>query len=457
MVREIPPFGNCDDSDVKRVLNWFLEFLDPADWADRIAHIEGVIEDVLKINRFRQQAQEYKPVSIVKDRIGWYLYLADTALHAPEKYEPTQGARVLPVFKSLGSDFELLKAIGGIEDRVNRMLTSDREQPDSVLFEILIALLWKRNGYETVEFMPEQPPKKTADFRAEKEGQEWFVECKRLKKNSQYSEQERTKWLAMWAQFREFLIKNNYSAVFEIEFHVELEALPDAFLVEELSGKLPLVQLPCQVISNDVWEVSARAVDYNSVNAHLAEYSVKYPSDQINELIGGYIDPNRGFTALVLGKFVRAGHCGGNNRFLDELEFAAGACWICTAEKAIQRKARDIRGRLANAIRQLPDGENCAVHLALETLDGVAVEKERFRKIFQSVRNFDKEDKDLRWVYCHLFQSYAPPDALWVIDETIHYFGDNSDYGKEPLSHRHAILPTESDLLEGAHWEYEPP
>ena len=457
MVRDIPPFGNYDDSDVKRVLNWFLEFLDPADWVDRVAHIEGVIEDVLKIHRSRQQAQEYKPISIVDDHIGWYLYLADTALHAPVKYEPTQGARVLSIFKRLGSDFELLKSIGGIEDRVSKMLASERNQPDSALFEILIALLWKRNGYETVEFIPEQPPKKTADFRAEKEGQEWFVECKRLKKSSMYSEQERTKWLAMWAQFRDFLIETNYSAVFEIEFHVELETLPDEFLVKELGGKLPLVQLPCQVISNDTWEVSARAVDYNSANAHLAKYRVKHPSDQINELIGGYIDPNRGFTALVLGKFVRAGHCGGNNRFLDELEFAAGAYWHCTAERAIQRKARDIRRRLADAVNQLPYGKKCAVHVALETLDGADVEEERFLKIFQSVMNFDTKDKDLRWVYCHLFQSYAPPDVLWVIDETIHYFGGISDYGEEPLSHRHAIMPADADLQEGAHWEKEPP
>ena len=48
MVRDVPPFGNYDDSDIERVLNWFLGFLDSADWDDRVAHIEEVIESVLK-------------------------------------------------------------------------------------------------------------------------------------------------------------------------------------------------------------------------------------------------------------------------------------------------------------------------------------------------------------------------------------------------------------------------
>lgn len=457
MVREVPPFGTYIDPDVERVLAWLLSFIEGRDWAQRVAHIERHLDAVLEPRPSRAEAQTYGSVLILDDRIGWYLYLADTALHSPTKYEPIQGARVLPVFKRLGAHLDRLVQVGGIEDRVVRMLTSDRRQPDSALFEMLVALLWTRNDCERVEFIKERATERTPDIRALKGGDEWFIECKRLQKSSAYSEAEREKWLTMWALFRDVLIGRGISAVFDIIFHVELASLPDEFLVEQLSGKLALVQLPCQIISNDTWEVSARPVDYEAARAHLEKYLVKYPSDQLNEIIAGHRDPNRGFTGLVAGRIVRMGEGGGNNRFLDEMAFAAGAFWDCDAKRAIARKARDIRHHLSDAVSQLPDSGKSAVHIALETLDGAVVEAERFARILRSVVSFDANGKDLQWVYCHLFQSYAPPDEVWVIDETVHRFGQSRTGGEDPLTIRSTVVPEGANLQEGVHWLREPP
>ena len=285
MVKDVPPFGGYDDPDIGRALNWFLGFANHTERRARFADIENAIEAIMEPRSSRQEAQDHEPITVETDRIGWYLYLADKALHSPLGYEPTQGSRVLPIFKRIGRDLELLATIGGVDDRVKRMLTSERDRPDSALFELLIALLWKRNGFDTVSFIPEKPSEKTADFFAVKEGEQWFVECKRLRKSSQYSEQERTKWLSMWVQFRDVLLETSYSAVFEIVFHVELETLPDDFLVSQLAGKLPLVELPCHIISDDVWDVYARGVDYDIANAHVERYMVRHPSTQLNELI----------------------------------------------------------------------------------------------------------------------------------------------------------------------------
>lgn len=227
--------------------------------------------------------------------------------------------------------------------------------------------------------------------------------------------------------------------------------------MRELAGKLAFVQLPCKIISNETWEVSAEPVNYEAAHAHLEKYWVKYPSDQLNELIAGRRDANRGFTGVFAGRTVRVGAGRGNNKFLSELAYAAGAFWHCDAERAIERKARDIRGRLAEALAQLPDSGKCAVHVALETLDGPAVEAERFLRMLGSVTAFDAQSKDLRWIYCHLIQSHAPPDQFVAFDETVHHFGRARDAGEEPLTERSAFLPDGADSREGVHWMRDPP
>ena len=160
---------------------------------------------------------------------------------------------------------------------------------------------------------------------------------------------------------------------------------------------------------------------------------------------------------MVAGRVVSLGDGGGTNRFLDKLSYAAGAVWSVDAVSAISRKARDIRGRLADAVRQVPFDSRSAVHIGLETLDGAMVEIERFRRIVKSVLNFDLGGKDVRWIYCHQFQSYAPPDEVWVIDETVHKFASQSSGFVEPLRNTSAVVPKDVDSLEGVHWLREPP
>lgn len=441
MSREFPPFGGYADPDVERAFNWMVSFLGADDWRHRIDAIEAQIETTLTPHATREAATVHESVSISDDRAAWYLYLVDTVLHAPLKYEPTQGARVVPIFKRLGTNLDLLNTIKGVDERVERMLTSEKQQPDGALFELLVSLVWLRNGSNAVEFLEEAPPEKRPDLRASMGHDAWYVECKRLDKSSAYSERERRKWLQMWSRARDVLIDKRYSAVLDIVFHVELESLPDDFLVAELCGKLALVEPPCSVISNKTWEVSAAPVNYAAARDHLSKYCVKYPSDQIVELIGGRREPNRGFTSAIEGRFVRMGDGPGNNRFLDKLSFAVGAFWSCDAERSTERKARDIRRHLAEAVRQLPSGERGVVHIGLETLDGQIVEAERYARIVNTVRQFDARGQDLRWVYCHLFQSYAPPHDCWIIDETVYYFGRSDQSDLEPISKRSAVIP----------------
>ena len=122
MPGEFPPFGGTDDADIENALQWFLGFLDAGDWRTRVAAIERNIESGMQPRTRHFDAEDYASAYGGRDRIAWYLYLVHTAQHDPLKYEPTQGARILPIFKRLGADLALLKRMGGVEERVQRLL-----------------------------------------------------------------------------------------------------------------------------------------------------------------------------------------------------------------------------------------------------------------------------------------------------------------------------------------------
>ena len=60
------------------------------------------------------------------------------------------------MFAAIGRDLRLLKAVNGIEERVARMVGSERAQPNGPLFELLIAAAYRRAGGD-VAFVPERP------------------------------------------------------------------------------------------------------------------------------------------------------------------------------------------------------------------------------------------------------------------------------------------------------------
>ena len=170
---DMPPFGADDDPHIKQALNWLLSFADPRDWHDRLSPIEQRLFGApTQPSDFRQTGYDQQDWPD-DDRMGWYLYLARAATNNPFKYEPREGCRVMPVLKRLGTHLAELKEIHGVNERVERLLAKDTKQPDPILFELLVALLWKINGFDSVEFLDELPNKRTPDLRASNGVDEW--------------------------------------------------------------------------------------------------------------------------------------------------------------------------------------------------------------------------------------------------------------------------------------------
>ncbi len=437
-----------EDPEVKAAFDWFIDLIGVKEWINRKLPIESYLRSLHK--------PKFKPTPLLSsstkilfedDFFGWYLFLAESYLFHMEDYEFSQGARVIPIFKTIGRNLEIFKKIRGVENRVRRISNSEKRSPDSGFFELLVALAYMKNNWEEVIFIPESPPSKTPDLHVKGENNEWFVECKRMAKSSDYSTKEREKWLKMWAPLSSYLWLKKRSLILDIVFHVELISLNDAFLERELIPKLNFVWSQGVVIDNEICSISVRPVDYKKIKSVMDKTDIKGSSSSLVELVAGKYDPARGFTSIMYGKPSSI-----NDSYIDSIAFIAGALWHCDAEAAISKKARDIRRQLAASVSQLPEKKPGIIHVGLESHDGYLVEKERFYKIIKTVINFDALTKDLHWIYCHVFDPRVPPDDNWVFTETVIVLS-RDNHNEEPLSHRSLVLPEDSEQFNGVFWD----
>jgi hypothetical protein len=447
--------SNYASAEIEASLKWFLSFMSDIHWKDRKQQIEkAILQRPGEYNPQTSLLSDMKFLSVKDDRIGWYLYLMECLLTDITKYEPIQGARIAPIFERFGIDIVILKSIEGVDAKIKKLLKKEKAQADAILFELLTALVWAKNGWN-VKFIPEGGAGKTADILAIKDGDNWYVECKRLSQNSEYSIKERNKWLKMLSGINIELLLNNL--LLDVVFHVELDSLDDDFLKTELSGKLTNMAAKSIKISNDIWDISVSFVDMKSINDHLKYNYVKNASNQLKYLIGGTKGEDSGFSAGVNASLFSIGENMGINLYIASIANAFGVSWKCDAPASIDAKARNIWNQVKTATDQIPKGHNAAIHIGLETLDGTFVEHVRFEKIRNSMSLFDVKDKKINVLYCHFFQSYAPLDQAYVIDETISRFFSGIPITDYPLKHDFLIVPRDDSGGEDVHWLREHP
>lgn len=429
-------------ADLEAAYRWLVSFLPEGEWQKRKSLIEESLEKRL-IRKNIDDKFEYHRLNELKDRIGWYLFLAETAVYNPANCEDLQASRILPYLHMVGMNIDLLKTIEGIDKKIDTLLRA-ASNADSTLFELLIALLWKRNGWDSVEFIPAKQTKQP-DIRAHNAQEEWFIEAKRLSTSSEYSLKEREKWLTIWKRVQPALVKlrtRNLSVCLDIVFHVELHSLDDDFAIRELGDKLNFVVGPCNLIDNEFWTVTVRKIDMRSVHAHLARNYVKAASTTIRQLLTGDCRKTCGFNYLMGGTATHLHEGSVLNKYIDTMEWVAAAVWDCDSQAALKKKAKGITDRLSKAIEQLPDHKFGAIHIGIESLDGDIVESYRLEKIRETIKQFrHAATKKPKLIYCHVYDSSCPPNKTWDIQETVHQFGADPIY--QPLKSILTVVPEE--------------
>jgi hypothetical protein len=441
------------DERLRAGLTPFLARLGMNAWATRRAAIVDALQNVDEGTRL----ETARPVRVMQDEIGWYLFLVEQTLDDPLCNEVAQAQRVLPYFAGIGSRWQYAENIHGLGEKLDEILHTYKAAPDGGIFELSVALAYASKGWD-VEFIPTRRGEgmKTPDMVVRKDGLEINIECKRQERRGAYAEDERKHFLRLWDATEPVLSANGQWIWMRAVFHAELTTLPSTFLANLISSALPLRSREAVLYDGPELTLAARQIDIRAVQAHFHEHRVKVGSPMYRSVIGGdWAEKN---AAVTMSQVAQASELVGSEvpvlgRFIEEVAWVCGMTREVDADAAVDKKARDIKNLLAKAVQQLPENGWSIVHIAAETLEGPEVEHRRSAKVMASMEGF-VSNKPVLAVRFHRFQSNSVVDQLFEFDETV----DTYKAGDVPLEEipLGVVTPEENKMRKGSHWELYP-
>ncbi len=445
----------------KKSLDWFLHHLGDKDWDRRkkrlVAYFKSLSERQLSIDSTEQLdiEDERNRYAFHEDWIAWYLYLMESVYCRPFVDDPWQAARVYPFFAAIGRHLDAAKNIKGIDQKLDKLLLGRENQPDSLLFEIVVAILYVRNGW-TVEFVPESPERKTTDLLVKKDDDYFYVECKRLAKVTGYSECERKEWRIRWQKLISVLIKYKISIFVTVTFKVEVSSTSESILADSFLRLIKEISTEqVSFFENDELFFLAKHIDMDAVHNHFEEYRVRANSPQMVALLADDYESSGSYTFVLSPTGISAIGPEGDddilNLFYDGVHSAYCAKWECVAEMSIDKKAKDVRKLLSKAVNQAPESQPTIVHIAYETLHGPIVEFSRSKKIKSSIEYFDYKGKNVQAVYCHALQMLNQLES-WECAETTLKFGRRDLEPTDILCHESLLDEPGMTTRSDTHW-----
>lgn len=439
------------DEALRSVLTALISQVGEEAWVERR---RAIVLSLQELTASAPSLAEAKPIRIRDDEIAWYMLLAELALEDPLCLEVSQAARALPFLTGIGLNWTSAERIAGLPEKLSELVGAYKSDPDGLIFELLVAFAYAAQGW-LVEFIETIPPAKSPDFKATKDGRVLFVECKRLNRRSSYSETETASFLRLWEGCPAVLLEKKQWVWLRATFRKEPDDFADDFLVRTLAAELPLERESGTLLDTDEMLLEAKQIDVRRVQDHLKDFRVKLNSPTLTTLLGGDWAPLN--SATTVAQKIRTSSVGCDvpilGTYVDEMAWASGVTRHFVSEASIEKKARDVRTRLSNAVDQVPADADSVIHIAVETLEGRDVDQRRAEKIRRSIETFTTE-KPVQAVRVHFFQANECTEKLWEFDETIMHF-DREGFDRSSIPWQ-VILPSSDALRTGAHWELYP-
>lgn len=440
---DLIPDDWVEDVDVRRAVDWFTSFLKPAEWERRrFAAFTQFVETAI--------GERKEPVGKgrffdEKDRFAWYLLLGENWLERPTLYDTTYGSRVVPVLMAIGRNLEALRAVPGVEQRVQRMVTKEKAQPNGCIFELLVAAAYLREG-GSVTFLDEKPGvAKTHDMDVQLRGVSYAVECKRLE-SSEYQETEREAARDFWMPVARRFEELKMSVRCDIEYIAELSAVPHSYLANKAQQWMSQGERLPLSWSDDYSIGNLSQLNLAPLQRELEHSEIALHGTRMHELLLGKYKRN---ASVITTLFI---HKADNPLYIKACERGSVCNWSSVNQAATESKARDVLKRVSEGCAQLPDGRRGVVHIGLEAVEGDEVELARHARLQKSLRNFDPKGKLLEYVYVHWFAPESPPAEAFSFDETRHSEAIRP-IGPPPMQ-EFLVLPkgAHQDTRAGGHW-----
>ncbi|SCX03982.1 hypothetical protein [Agrobacterium rosae] len=393
-----------------------------------------------------QKNGERSPLFDESDTIAWYILQAETFATDRTFFAPEGIMRAVPYLTRIGKELPAMLSVKGAEERAARMMTSDRRQPDGPLFELLVGLAWKRNGWKDVEFLPEKKGiSRTPDLLASKPRTTWAVECKRMVPST-YAKSERAIGMKLAEPVHAMFLDRYKSFVVEVVYNVELANVPENYLVNTVDRAL--TRRISYGWNDNISRGVVRPVDWNLTRRVLAKDYVYYGGSRMIELLAGRYehDADYSMTAKWRPRTDRP-------EYADAVYQASVVVWGCVAAEATKRRAAHFRRVLANAEGQLPSDIPSAIHIGIESYSGNFVDYYRHIQNRSEARSFQPTASRLRWVYANHFvpEDTTRQDETWALTETMVPYRVGKHGTKSPIP-GHMLVSPEGDTDPWSHW-----
>lgn len=377
------------DEDVLRATSWLKSFVPSREMEHRLEAARATLAEARRAVREGGTAATHDPA----DLAAWYILQAEAFASDRRYWVPEASVRVAPTMTRLGKELERLSTVAGVEDRAARLMLSERRQPDAGLFELLVALAYRRSGW-SVTFVPEQRGgARTPDLYVSQSRRHWAAECKRMMP-SPYTEREKARGNALAAPIHALSLELGESIVVELGYKVELTDVPDDYLANHVRPRAKARAL-------DPWDdhISTgrvRPVNWPLTRRVLAHDDVYFGSSRMVELLsGGYVhEADHSMAAKWRPSPSRPA-------WAEAVFQASVVSWMSLSPAAVSWKAKHFKSMLAKAEGQLPADRPDVIHVGMESMAGNDIDAARhFRNLFEA-RFFEAKNPRLRWAYAH--------------------------------------------------------
>lgn len=427
----------------KIALGWFIEVMGRNEWTRRRQNIVDYFNNDTPIH------DERKRIAVYSDWISWYMYLVESVYERPGCGDPAQLNRILIFFATIGNNLSDLKKMIGIDSKIKIMLNEKQNQPDDTLYELAVALLYSRNGWE-VEFVKESCSIKTPDLKIAKGNRLYWVECKRLAKTTEYGEKERLEWMKRSKHLLELMEFHRKPVFAKILFKTPVESTPEFILTHCYAEYINSKGLK-KTICNKFIDFIVTEINLKNINESLAIKDLREGSAEFYELLTSNYDihGNYGHKAeLAEGfKYQPDNPLAVLNITAKKLRQVYVVKWECIADDSIDRKAKDFQKILSKATNQIPAIGKSIIQIGYETLSGIIVERERESKIKLLLDKFHFNNKDVEGVFFNSMQFLSKPQGFDWAQTTIYFHNESI------LEDNLLIETPEGEYSKGTHWE----
>jgi hypothetical protein len=177
----------------------------------------------------------------------------------------------------------------------------------------------------------------------------------------------------LWVPPSLILARARRNSLLNVAFYVELRDVPEDYFFDKANSFATSRRASFSwkdEYSNGV----ISELDLRSLREALENSYWLCPGPQYNEMLTGRYE--RYDNLLLLHEVKHAI----NPHYIDEINLAVAARWKSLSEVSIEKRARDILGKLAEANDQLPSDTPGVIHIGFEALGDDVVEQRRYEK-----------------------------------------------------------------------------